>query len=193
MGFIRAPARFAFLIAFSLSIISAFGVKEILKKFNNQKIILTIIISLLVLFESFPLSNVSIEEATTPQIYFWLRDQDVKALVELPIYLDSSASNHIKNANYILYSTAHWKNMLNSYSDRSPKEYYRLISEVRSFPSISTLCYLKKFNTSHIIVHASDIKDHYGTNMEEILKNKDLEFLKQEDDIYIFKVKEISC
>jgi hypothetical protein len=91
-----------------------------------------------------------------PAVYRWLAEQlgltpivhlpmlDVRGLERRPKYHESI---------YMVYSTLHWKPMVNGYAGIDPARYVRLRALARDFPSREFLDALRDIGVRHVVLH----------------------------------------
>jgi hypothetical protein len=83
-----------------------------------------------------------------PEVYHWLATQaDVRAILELPIRPNP------REAQYMYYSTAHWKPIANGFSGLRPASHQQLTAAMRNLPDEAALDLARSFGISHLVVH----------------------------------------
>jgi hypothetical protein len=91
-----------------------------------------------------------------PAVYRWLAEQPGRdPIVELPM-LDVYALERrpaFHESIYMVYSTFHWKPLVNGYAGIEPRRYVQLRSLLRSFPSEASLGALRAAGTRYIVLH----------------------------------------
>ncbi|MHC9539873.1 MAG: hypothetical protein AB9903_10170 [Vulcanimicrobiota bacterium] len=131
---------------------------------------------------SIPLRGASLpNEKSMPQVYRWLNTAPDGPVIEYPMSPDGQNS---LSAEYMYYSTFHWKKLVNGASNRTPPEYSSLKSELQLFPSRQALGRLVKTGVRYIIVHTSRYDEASGIEMLNYLQNLEGDSLKKvyEDD-----------
>jgi len=91
-----------------------------------------------------------------PPVYTWLAEQPGRdPIVELPMLdvygLEKRPRFH--ESVYMVYSTLHWKPLVNGYAGIEPTRYVEIRSLSRSFPSEEFLDALRAVGTRYVIVH----------------------------------------
>ena len=91
-----------------------------------------------------------------PPVYRWLAEQPGRdPIVHLPMLdvygLERRPAFH--ESVYMVYSTLHWKPLVNGYAGIEPRRYVEIRSLARSFPSEEFLDALRAVGTRHVIVH----------------------------------------
>ena len=70
---------------------------------------------------------------------------------ELPFfYLRNDFPRH---ASYMLESTAHWRPLLNGYSDHIPLEFRELAPRMHGFPSTESFLELRQRRARYVVMH----------------------------------------
>jgi hypothetical protein len=98
-----------------------------------------------------------------PPVYRWLAEQPGRdPIVHLPMLdvhgLEKRPAFH--ESLYMVYSTLHWKPLVNGYAGIEPKRYVEIRGLARSFPSRESLEALRSVGTRYVIVH----RKGYGPN-----------------------------
>jgi len=91
-----------------------------------------------------------------PPVYRWLAEQPGRdPIVHLPMLdvygLERRPAFH--ESVYMVYSTLHWKPLVNGYAGIEPRRYVEIRSLARSFPSEAFLAALRGIGTRYAIVH----------------------------------------
>ncbi len=55
--------------------------------------------------------------------------------------------------NYLVYSTLHWKRLVNAYAGIEPSPYLELLAAVRRFPSEAAIDALRRRDVRFVVVH----------------------------------------
>jgi hypothetical protein len=91
-----------------------------------------------------------------PPVYRWLAEQPGREpVVHLPMLdvygLEKRPAFH--ESVYMVYSTLHWKPLVNGYAGIEPRAYVRIRDLARGFPSEDFLQALRAIGTRHVVVH----------------------------------------
>lgn len=199
----RTVGRFFVIASLSFAVLTGYGISELLKSNKNNKKIIAIIISSLIIFEylaiPFPVSAVS-----RPSFYEEIsQDKDNYALLEIPATLNYNAGVSI-----IYYQTIHGKPVVGNWAARLP-------SNARNFelntPVVRELTYLQPFtvdilnqdinrvgtsilnnyNISYIILH-TDYMDNKEVNLAKRLIQESLHTEQktyEKDSLIVYRVK----
>jgi hypothetical protein len=91
-----------------------------------------------------------------PPVYRWLAGRPGRdAIVELPMLDGYGLARRpaFHESVYMLYSTLHWKPLLNGYAGIEPAAHARLRELLRGFPSAESLAALRASGARYVIVH----------------------------------------
>jgi hypothetical protein len=105
-----------------------------------------------------------------PPVYRWLAEQPGRdAIVHLPMWdvyaLERRPAWH--ESVYMVYSTLHWKPMVNGYSGIEPRGYVRLRDLMMSFPSEEFLDALRDVGVRYIVLHRRGYGPHQWARMQK--------------------------
>ena len=194
----RVPARFFVLMIFSLSVLSGFGIRELLKQKERFRIenfgIATTAFLFVILFAETIWVPIHLETVpvggSIPTVYKWLGTKEGNfAILELPMSNFSDISVEI-NARYMYFSTYHWKNIVNGYGSFFPYDYMKFVDNINDFPTNETLGYLEYIGVRYVILH----REYYDNKtFERILSkigqyNGRLTLLNISDDSVVFEL-----
>lgn len=165
---LRVPARFSIVFMLGLSTLAGYGAARL-------KPLILFLIGMLFLFEIWqrPLTLVKVPTyAEAPLVYQWLRQQsNVRAIIELPIgkieegvvpigqqvkldYEDVTEDSPLVAETYrVYYAGFHNKKTVNGYSGYVAQSYHDAVNALSSFPSDTSIDYLRAQGISHVIVH----------------------------------------
>jgi len=91
-----------------------------------------------------------------PQVYRWLADQPGRPpIVHLPM-LDVSGLERrprYHESIYMVYSTLHWKPLVNGYAGIEPARYVKLRELARGFPSREFMDALREIGVRYVVLH----------------------------------------
>lgn len=156
--FVRVPARIAMFVSFFLSLLAAYGVKSIMEFKALKNLVFVIIPIILIEYASVPMNFYPVEDS--PKIYQWLKNKKGDfPIFELPI------DNFMLNAQYLYYSTFHWKKLVNGYSGFfPPSDFFVQEASLKDLPTL--LDYLNYINVKYVIVHRDNISNEYNETIK---------------------------
>ncbi len=106
-----------------------------------------------------------------PAVYRWLAEQPGRdAVVHLPMLdvhgLERRPAFH--ESSYMVYSTLHWKPLVNGYAGIEPRRYVELRELLRFFPSAESTAALRAAGTRYVVLH----RGGYGPNQWDRLQQR---------------------
>lgn len=155
--FIRVPSRLTVLTLLGLAVLAGAGTDRLLDRFHGRLRGLAaaaVLLLLLVEFAAFPL-DARPYGFVVPSVDQWLAGQPgAAAVAELPVPdpRDAVASARIHSL-YMLYSTAHWRNMVNGYSGFAPPGHSELFRKLVNFPDEAGLDALEEMGVGYAVLH----------------------------------------
>jgi hypothetical protein len=187
---IRASVRFGYLVLAAVAALAAFGFSEMRRRFGHRPRLLaiaSIAALLLVTAEAAraPLDGY-VPALRVPPVYRSLADDPNAVLVELPLY---SPHGVFRNAPYMLYSTLHWRPIVNGYSGFLPRGYPAHWEALRVFPDASALAHLRALGVSHVAVHPEAFAGLYGEDrLQRVGKTPGLTLVAHGGRVLLFRL-----
>jgi hypothetical protein len=146
----RVAARFAALVALSLSILAGFGARRAITWRGSrgyQHAMLAALVAL-VIVDAWPRLELVPVWRTPPPIYEPLAFVPGAVLAEFPM-----GDNQAFNTPYLYFSLWHWRPMVNGNSGFVPKSYTDLQQALESFPSPAALGALRDRGVTHVTIN----------------------------------------
>jgi hypothetical protein len=168
---IRVTSRAGVFIALPLAMLAALALERL--KPRRAVLALVFLVALAeTLIVPIPMpdwSKVIDTRREPPPVYPWLAQQPGDdPVVELPMLdvygLERRPAFH--ESIYMVYSTLHWKPLVNGYAGIEPRAYVQLRELLRAFPSEPSLAALRGVGTRWIVVH----RKGFGPNQWERLQ-----------------------
>jgi hypothetical protein len=123
-----------------------------------------------------------------PWVYTWLASQPGDfAIVELPIQDLTAPRPAFHESVYMLYSTQHWKRLLNGYAGIEPATYVELREKAQAFPSPDSVATLRRLGARYVILHRGGYGPFKWARIERDLPSaRDLRLVASEagDSVY---------
>jgi hypothetical protein len=91
-----------------------------------------------------------------PPIYLTPEVQSARSLVSVPDYTDTP--EWFRGADYLYYSMAHWRPIVNGFGRTQPETHARLLAQVRAFPA--SAAGLGAQGVQYVVVHADRLPGH---------------------------------
>jgi hypothetical protein len=151
---LRVPARMSIILAISLAVLAAFGVRRILERFRTAAA-RTAVFAAIVLaagVDVWPALELRKVWWQPPPIYDAIAGQQV-VLAEFPTSLNIPL---VTNAvPFMYFSIWHGLPMINGYSGFTPPSYEPLMERLRDFPAPATIDLLRSRGVTHVTVNCA--------------------------------------
>jgi hypothetical protein len=184
MTLFRVPARFALLLMLAVAVLAGVGAWDLRRRLGKRARLATILVVPILLGEyfvvDFPGGRPS--PLPIPPVYRYLATLPPGAVVSLPDYLQTA--EWYREADYLYFSTAHWKPIVNGYARATPAGFAKRIRQIETFPSPESADLLRSLDVSYVVVHAGADK----TAVTAARVTDDFTLLLHAGDEYLFKV-----
>jgi hypothetical protein len=160
--FLRAPARFGLVVAFALAVLASFTIKRLLAAFPARRVMMAAGLGVVAIAELNVLPFPWERALPVSRNYALLAGMPKAPMAEFPFYGERMAFP--LHAQYMVLSAAHWKPLVNGYSDHIPLDFRQSALVLDSFPSNDTFGVLRRYRVRYIGIHWN----MYGPRAEEI-------------------------
>lgn len=149
---LRAPSRFAALVALTLAILSGFGVARILRRCRGRaaRAIVTAVLAVLVVADAWPDLTLRQVWRQPPAIYAALASRPDAVLAEFPV-----EQEEVFNLPYMYFSTWHQRPMVNGYSGFIPASYHAIEPQLLAFPAGDGIDTLRRRGVTHVTINCA--------------------------------------
>jgi hypothetical protein len=165
----RVPARFGVLVALGVAGLAGIGAAGLAgrqpgpdaaarpDRRRRSRRVLTLALIPVMLAEWFVVGFPAGKPATEPipAIYLTPQVRSARALVSLPDH--SITERWFLDADYLYYSTAHWRPIVNGFGRAAPPQQAEILAQARDFPANATP--LRRIGLQYIVVHAGRFDD----------------------------------
>ncbi|MGH9253702.1 MAG: hypothetical protein ACRD3C_03945 [Vicinamibacterales bacterium] len=150
---LRAPARFAVIVALTLSVLAGFGVARIARRVTRPMLqrALVVGLALLALVEARPVLSLEPLWRQPPRVYAALPGGRASVLAEFP--LPSPDGVFGDDFRYMYFSTFHWNRLINGATGFLPEGYLAFRKLMREFPSDRAIRVLRARGVEFLTVH----------------------------------------
>jgi hypothetical protein len=183
----RAPARFALLVVLSLTVLTAAGATLVLRRPYGRALLWLAVP--LVLLETRPIAYDigRPHEVVIPGVYAFLRDLPPGPVLSLPAF--TVPPENWFDADYMLYSTVHWKPIMNGYSRTPPPGHLGRMEAVASFPAPEAMTVLRSLRVRYVVTHARRYGVDLRSNVGAAFRSPDVELLARDGEDYLWRLK----
>jgi hypothetical protein len=149
---LRVPARFGAIVGLTLSILTGFGARRVLRWCRSRACAHAIFAGLIafVMVDAWPALTLRPVWKEPPAIYALLKDTPGVILAEFPILEDETG-----NIPFMYFSLWHWSPMVNGYSGFIPKSYTDLRADIARFPDADAIAVLRRRGVTHVTVNCA--------------------------------------
>jgi hypothetical protein len=155
LSLFRAPARFTVLTTLAVAVLAAAGCATLHARFGRLGRLLTVAAMLTFLVESrvvnFPGGGQPV--MSIPDVYKRLASLPPGPVVSLPDFAGTPVA--FDEANYELFSTAHWHPIANGYSREEPRGFRALMDRLKTFPAPTSLDAMRETGIRYVVVRAA--------------------------------------
>jgi hypothetical protein len=165
----RVPARVSVIMALSLAMLGAFGVRRLLGRCRTERG-RTVVFALLVTavaIDLHPALELQKVWREAPPIYSAVAGDSRVVLAEFPF--TTKVPGVTDSTQYMYFSLWHWLPMVNGYSGFTPASYPALQKDVAGFPAPAALTTLRARGVTHVSVNCAFI----GDGCERLLETLD--------------------
>jgi hypothetical protein len=184
---VRGAARFGFLALVAVSLLAGYGLAALGARHGRQRwwpaVVAVVLIA--VNAEALRAPLVFRPFSGIPRVYEALRDPSVAAVAEFPFYTPATI---LRNAPYVLNSTAYWRPLVNGYSGFVPASYTGFADALRGFPDDRALAQLRSLGVTHVVVHLDAYGDRAAAMLAALRSTPWLTMVAAEGQIRIFRV-----
>jgi hypothetical protein len=155
-GLLRAPGRFALVVAFGLAVLAGIAMSALLARVRRSTLIGAMIAAVAAMELIVPL-NLPDAQPVEP-VYRVLATLPRGAVIEMPFFYP--AVGLYQHTKYMVASTTHWMPLVNGYSDYIPPDFYEHVMTLAPFPSRPAFKVLEPNHVRYAVFHM------YGYNDE---------------------------
>jgi hypothetical protein len=162
-AWLRAPGRFSVIVALALCVFAGIGIADLLRRVRRPVRLTAVLLAAAALESITPMRWRPVPPPNP--VYRVLAMQPAGAVIELPFYYRRmELFGHVK---YMLASTAHWKPLVNGYSDYLPPDFMADRMTLATFPAPNALRLVEPGRVRYAVFHL----DHYNQkNRDETLE-----------------------
>jgi hypothetical protein len=186
-SWLQAPSRFGLVVVLALAALGGFAVQALVAR-RRRAALASAILVLLAMADVCVLPLDLREAPTVPPACESLRGLPYGPVAEFPFfYLRQDFHRHCE---YMLYSTAHWRPLINGYSDHIPDEFRAMVVPLSSFPNPESFAILKRLRARYVVFHLN-MYDHRAVDDLKARIAQYSEYLRPvrlEDPVWLFHI-----
>jgi hypothetical protein len=187
-GGFRSPARFGLLVLLGVSVFAALGSEVLIRRLPSGRAAMFVVIPLM-LSEWFVIGfpGKRPQPFLTPDIYRSPQVQSAHALVSLPDY--RTDPHWFWEPDYLLYSTVHWRPIVNGYGRTEPPDHSHAISHMMAFPGPNNARSMRELGVQYVVLHASRYPDGAADILRVAQASPEYDLVLRSGSDYLFRVR----
>lgn len=186
---LRAPARFSVMVLLGVAMLASYAIAHAHRRFGRRAYVLVGVLVPLMLAEWFVVDfpGGRPQPADSPAIYRHPAVLAARAIVSLPDY--SGTDRWFQGADYLLYSTGHWRPIVNGFGRTEPKDHASVISHMRAFPGPNNARTMRRLGIELVVLHAAEYGAAAADMVSTALDTGEYDLVAQEGTIHLFRVR----
>jgi hypothetical protein len=194
LNLFRVPARFAVLVVFAMAGLiapgfrwAAGGLAETPRRWLCGGLAVVMLLEWVTLV---PTRDRPAPDRV-PAVYPLLGTLPVHAVVSLPCY--RGGDDAPRDADYMLYSTRHWRPIVNGYGRAAPADTPSVIGTVTAFPGTNSAKRMRTLGIDYVVVHTARYPDKAAAAemIRQAMTGEDFELVARSQGDYLFHVRDI--
>jgi hypothetical protein len=186
--FMRAPGRFGILTVLALVVLAAPFLAAILARMRRP-MLAGAVVALVATAElmGIPLTQYRRTEPISA-IYSTLATLPPAAVVEMPYWYQRH--EYPRHAYYMLNSTAHWRPLVNGYSDYIPPDFRATALTLSSFPSRESFAILQNRGARYVVFHLNmfNARSQFRLNERLAAYQQHLRLLMTDGNLQLYEI-----
>ena len=189
MAGFRAPARFALVALLGIAMLSAAGAQVLFSRPGRRSIAAAMALWAVMLAEWFvpAMPTGRPASAQIPEIYRSEVLRTARAVVSLPDYRNTA--DWWRGADYLLYSTIHWRPIVNGFGRAEPREHAELMSYMRAFPGPNNARRMRELGIDYLVLNGARYPGGVAELVRVALESGEYELIRQVGSDYLFQVR----
>jgi hypothetical protein len=187
LTWLRAPSRFGLIVVLALAVLAGFGVAALLSR-SRRVALASALLVLLTMGDLFVAPLFMVDAGPVAPAYESLRESPYGPVAEFPFF--AQRIEFPRHSEYMLNSTAHWRPLVNGYSDHIPTEFRAMAAPLNSFPSRESFVILKQLRARYVVFHwnfyhhrtAAEVKARLGEYSDYLRP------VRLEDPVWLFEI-----
>jgi len=186
-AWLRAPSRLGLVVVLALAVLAGFAISALLARARRPALVSAALVGL-TMADVCVVPMFLVDARPLSPVYDSLRKWPGGAVVEFPFFYQRM--DFSRHCEYMLYSTSHWKPLINGYSDFIPPEFRQMVVPLSSFPNDESFQILKPLRARYVVFHF-DLYDH---RQAAVVKQRIEEFrdylrpIRIEDQVWLYQI-----
>jgi hypothetical protein len=186
LALFRAPARFGLLVVLATAALAAVGAAWLARGRAGRIAVCCCLPLMLLEWRVVDFPGGKPAARPTPAAYARLRDLPAGAIVSLPDY--AGTDQWFREADYLLFSTDHWRPIANGYGRSEPPGFRPLMDALRTFPSAASMTALRANRIRYVLWDAARAGDAPEDLRRRAMAAGGLRLVEPVETILLFEV-----
>jgi hypothetical protein len=189
MGLLRSPARFALLVMMAVALLASASLARPAHhpRLTRGRVVTLTVLAVLILAESFVVAFPSgkPQPLPTPRVYERVATLPAGAVLSLPTY--RGLPEAFREADYLLFSTEHWKPIVNGFGRQDPPEHAGRMDVLGRFPAPDAIKLMRMVGIRYAVLHtrrSRDLVDH----VTKALASDSVRLIASADGDFLFQI-----
>ena len=186
-SWLRAPSRLGLVVVLALGVLGGFAVQALVARWRRAALASAALV-VLVMADISVVPLFMVDARPVAPAYESLRKWPYGPVAEFPFfYLRMDFSRH---SEYMLYSTAHWRPLINGYSDHIPPEFRAMVVPLSSFPNPESFAILRQLRAQYVIFHLNLYDRRAVVELKARIEQyrEYLRPIRLEDPVWLFQI-----
>jgi hypothetical protein len=186
-SWLRAPSRLGLVVVLALAVLGAFAVRAVMARWRRAALASAALV-LLAMADVCVVPLFMVEARPVSPAYDSLRKWPYGPVAEFPFfYLRMDFPRH---SEYMLYSTAHWRPLINGYSDHIPPDFRAMVVPLSSFPNPESFAILKQLRAQYVVFHLNLYDRRAVVDLKARIEQyrEYLRPIRLEDPVWLFQI-----
>jgi hypothetical protein len=171
----------------ALALLVAVAVADLRRRLGRDSVPALLALGVVGLSESFVVGfpGGKPPQIATPEVYQRLKTLPAGAVLSLPSYVGTPEA--FRESDYLLFSTAHWRPIVNGFGRQDPPGHRATLETVARFPAVDAVQQLCDLGARYVVLHtgrASELR----SAAQEAAANPAITSLGRFGDDYLFDV-----
>lgn len=147
---ISSPSRLGLMVTLALAVLAGFAAARLLERSRRPALVGAVLIALTI-GDLFVAPLLLVQTVPVAAAYEALKARPFAPVAEFPFF--NQRIEFYRHAYYMLGSTAHWRPLINGYSDFIPPEFREMVTAVAPFPNAESFAILKRLGVRYVVFH----------------------------------------
>lgn len=190
--FIRAPGRAGGVMMLAVAVLAAIALAQIVRPRLRTAVGALAVVLVGLEYAAVPMKLMPAPQPGEAHRYL-ASSTEPGAVVELPtipIVDDRPVpSAEVRETRYVYFSTVHWRPILNGYSGFFPPTHEQMVREMQSFPSPSSMRFLRGRGVAFVTVHLGLLPGTPWERLSDGIRDPSLELVVDDGQVRLYRLR----